>query len=72
MAKVKAPKRPSTKPPPPSETTTNLEREPSSERPVRINFDLDRDQWRELKRRAVDEDKSVADLMRHLINEYLS
>ena len=72
MVDVKKPqKRQSTKSAPPTNTTTNLEREPSSERPVRINFDIDRNQWRELKKKAVDQDQSIAEVMRELIDEYL-
>ena len=72
MVDVKKPqKRQSTKSAPPTNTTTNLEREPSSERPVRINFDIDRNQWRELKKKAVDQDRSIAEVMRELIGEYL-
>jgi hypothetical protein len=71
MAKLPK-KKTSTKPPHPTDTSSNLKRPATPERPVRINFDLERPEWRELKRRAVDEDKSVAELMRELSTSYLS
>lgn len=55
---------------PTTEELDQLHRRPVQQalkNPVRINFDLDRDQWRDLKHRATDEGKSVAELLRHLI-----
>lgn len=57
--------------PTPPAATTPVEPQPAAPKgsTVRLNLDLDRAIHRELKRLALDEDRSVADVVRELIQQ---